>query len=177
VRSQRQQPGKPLAHGLDPPRESLEHLCGLGRGARDAHVVAGVDHGLHSLRVAHERRAELALACVVARGVLELGVQEPHQHGVEARLALERGGERVPGPALERLAEAAAARALGRRPEPVQLGKQLADLGAGLLGERDAGLLVELGERRRVGGFFVLEPEAQRLEGFCERLRVGHGGL
>ena len=150
---------------------------GLAGRARDAHVVARVDHGLDALRVAHDRGAELAQPRVVARGVLELRVDEPHQHGVEARLALDRGRERVPGPALDRLAEASAARAFGRRPELVELGEQLADLRAGFLGERDARLLVELGERVGVGGFLVLEPQAQRLERVGERLRVGHGGL
>ena len=113
---------------------------------------------------------------MVARGVLELRVQQPHQHRVEARLVLDGGQERAPRAPLERAAEAAAAPGLGRRVELVELLQQLAHLGSGLVRERCLRHAVELGERLRVGGFFVLEPETKRLE-LGDELRVGHGGL
>ena len=113
---------------------------------------------------------------MVARGVLELRVQQPHQHRVEAGLVLDRRRDDAPGAPSERGAEPAAGRARGRLEELVQLLEQLPNLGAGLVRQRRRRHAVQLGEGLRVGRLLVFEPEAQRLELGAE-LRVGHGGL
>ena len=174
--AQCEEPLEPALHPVETAAEDLEDLLGAGGGPGHAHVVAGVHHGLDPLGVADQGLGHLAQAGVVPRPVLEVGVQEADEDGVELRLAVDHGRERVEGAAVECFAQAAPVRPGRRRPEAVQLPEEVADLGARLLRHGKGGEPIERGEGLAVGGFLVLEAAAQFLECGVEGL-VGHGGL
>ncbi len=174
--AQREEPLEAALHPVETSAEDLEDLLGPGRCPGHAHVVAGVDHGLDPLRVADQGLGHLAQARVVPRPVLEVGVQETDEDGVEPRLAVDHGRERVEGAAVERGAEAAPVGPRRRRPEAVQLPEEVADLGPRLLRHGEGGEPVERREGLGVGGFLVLEAAAQLQERGMLDL-VGHGGL
>ena len=93
--------------------------------------------------------------------VLEVRVQETNEDGVEPRLAVDHGRERVEGAPVEHRAETTPGRAGRRRPEAVQLPEEVADLGARLLRQGKGSEPIERGEGLRVGRFFVHEAAMQ----------------